>query len=47
MPFTTHEGFGLGECVRDANVKSGLAIYGSNAADSRDAVEKWIKESLE
>lgn len=54
MLFTTHEGSGLGECVRDveraargANVKPGLAIYGSNAADSRDAVEKWIKENLE
>lgn len=52
MPFTTHEGSGLGECVADiekvavgADVKSGLAIYGSNVADSRAMVEDWIKKN--
>lgn len=53
MPFTTHEGSGLGECVRElervargADVKKGLAIYGSNVADARNDVENWIKDIL-
>ena len=52
MPFTTHEGSALGDCVRDvkrvargADVMPGLAIYGSNAADARPEIERWIKEN--
>ena len=53
MPFVTHEGSNLGECVEDiknilkgAKIKNGLAVYGSNVGDSRDIVEKWIKGQL-
>lgn len=54
MPFVTHEGSHLGESVDDiknllkgVDVKPGLALYGSNVADSRKLVEKWIKDNLE
>lgn len=54
MPFATHEGSGLGDCVRDvkraargADVKPGLALYGSDVANSRAAVEKWSKENIQ
>ncbi len=53
MPFSTHEGSGLASIVRDikkyapnANIKSGLAIVGSNVYQSKDKVERWIKENL-
>ena len=53
MPFSTHEGSGLASIVRDikqyapnANLKSGLAILGSNVYQAKDKVEKWIKENL-
>ena len=53
MPFTTHEGSGLGECVNDvkntlrgSDVKNGLAVYGSNVSDARVDVENWIKENI-
>ena len=53
MPFSTHEGSGLASIVRDikkyapnANIKSGLAILGSNVYQAKDKVEKWIKENL-
>ena len=53
MPFSTHEGSGLGNVERDmkrvcigANVKPGLAIYGSSVASSKSDVEKWIKNNL-
>ena len=53
MPFSTHEGSGLASIVRDikkyapnANIKSGLAIVGSNVYQSKEKVEKWIKETL-
>ena len=52
MPFSTHEGSGLGSVVRylkkicvGANVKEGLAIVGSQVNSSKSKVEKWIKES--
>ena len=51
VPFTTHEGSGLGRCVTDlknayprADVKKGLAVRGSDAANSKSRVEKWLKE---
>ena len=53
MPFVTHEGSNFGETVDDikevlkgSEIKPGLAVYGSNVADSRDMVEKWIKENI-
>ena len=53
MPFSTHEESGLASIVRDikkyapnANIKSGLAILGSNVYQAKDKVEKWIKENL-
>ena len=53
MPFSTHEGSALASIVRDikkyapnANIKSGLAIVGSNVYQSKEKVEKWIKETL-
>lgn len=52
MPFVTHEGSGLAECVEDikkiavgAEVGAGLAVYGSNVADARAMVEEWVKKN--
>lgn len=50
-PFVTHEGSGLSNipnqlkeiCV-GASIKNGLAVYGSRVYDSKNTVEKWIKE---
>ena len=53
IPFTTHEGSGLGRCVDDvkkaypsATVKQGLAIRGTDAQSGAASgrVEKWLKE---
>lgn len=53
MPFTTHEGSGLGSVVSDlkdicagAKVKSGLAINGSAVRGSKAQIEKWINNNL-
>ncbi len=53
MPFVTHEGSHLGESVedvknmlKDADIKPGLALYGSNVGVSREEVEKWIQENI-
>ena len=50
LPLCTNEGSGMGSSERDvkkyakgADVKSGLSITGSQAADSKGAVEKWFK----
>jgi len=49
LPLCTNEGSGLGGSERDikricptANVKSGLSITGSQAANSRNAVHRWL-----
>ena len=49
LPLCTNEGSGLGSSESDikkaangAVVKSGLAITGSRAADSKEAVKKWF-----
>ncbi len=49
LPLCTNEGSGLGGSERDlkktlkgANIKSGLSINGSSAAESKGAVEKWL-----
>ena len=50
IPFTTHEGSGLANCVEDvkkafpkANVTKGFSIYGHEVRTRKDKVEKWIK----
>ena len=52
LPFCTNEGSGMGSSESDikktakgANVKRGLPITGSRAADSKNVVEKWLKEN--
>ena len=49
IPFTTHEGSGLANCVSDvkaafpgATVKGEFAIYGHEVRTGRAKVEKWI-----
>lgn len=49
IPFTTHEGSGLGRCVEDvkaafagANVTKGFSIYGHEVRTKKAKVEKWI-----
>ena len=51
IPFTTHEGSGLGNCLQDltklyprATVRQGLAIYGHDAKTSKDRVEQFLKK---
>ena len=53
MPFTTHEGSGLGSVVSDikkiaigGTVKQGLAITGSTVKNSKVRVEQWIRENI-
>ena len=50
LPLCTNEGSGMGSSEGDvkkyakgAEVKRGLSITGSQAADSKSAVEKWFK----
>ena len=50
IPFTTHEGSGLGRCVSDvkkafpkADVKLGFSMYGHDVRTGKSTVEKWLK----
>ena len=50
IPFTTHEGSGLANCVEDvkaafagANVTKGFSIYGHEVRTEKAKVEKWIR----
>ena len=50
IPFTTHEGSGLANCVGDvkkafpkANVQKGFSIYGHDVRTGKAKVEKWLK----
>ena len=50
IPFTTHEGSGLANCVDDvkkafpgANVMKGFSIYGHEVRTEKGKVEKWLK----
>ncbi len=50
IPFTTHEGSGLANCVEDvkeafpdANVLKGFSIYGHEVRSERAKVEKWLR----
>ena len=49
IPFTTHEGSGLANCVEDvkkafpgATVTKGFAIYGHEVRTGKAKVEKWL-----
>lgn len=51
IPFTTHEGSGLGRCVDDvkaaypkANILKGFSIYGHEVRDGRKKVGKWLND---
>ena len=50
IPFTTHEGSGLANCVGDvkkafpkSNVTKGFSIYGHEVRTGKAKVEKWLK----
>ena len=50
IPFTTHEGSGLGNCVDDvkaaypnAKVTDGFSMYGHDVRTGKAEVEKWLK----
>ena len=50
IPFTTHEGSGLANCMEDvkaafpgANVQKGFSIFGHEVRTEKGKVEKWIK----
>ena len=50
IPFTTHEGSGLANCVDDvkkafpkATVTKGFSIYGHEVRSGKAQVEKWLK----
>jgi flavodoxin len=51
IPFTTHEGSGLGSCVKDvkkaypnANVTGEFSMYGHDVRNGKERVEKWLKK---
>ena len=51
IPFTTHEGSGLGSVVNDlkklypnAKLEKALAVKGTDARSSKERVEKWLLE---
>lgn len=51
IPFTTHEGSGLGNCVDDvkkaypkADVMEGFSMYGHDVRSGKESVEKWLKK---
>ncbi len=53
IPFATHEGSGLGgsvsyikKIIPAADIKTGLAIHGAEAAKSESQVAAWAKKSL-
>ena len=53
IPFTTHEGSGLGRCVEDvkaaypkAKVLKGFSIYGHDVRSGKADVEKWLKSII-
>ena len=50
IPFTTHEGSGLANCVEDvkeafpdANVTKDFSIYGHEVRTNKAKVEKWLQ----
>lgn len=52
LPLCTNEGSGMGssesdirKCAKGATVKNGLAITGSQAANSKATVERWLSEN--
>ena len=52
LPLCTNEGSGMGgsertikQCAPGADVKKGLSVNGSNAANSGESVKHWLKEN--
>ncbi len=52
LPLCTNEGSGMGgsertvkQCAPGADVKRGLAVTGSDAANCKSAVERWLKSN--
>lgn len=52
LPLCTNEGSGMGgsertirECAPGADIKRGLSVNGSRAANSGDAVRRWLAEN--
>ena len=52
LPLCTNEGSGMGgsertikQCAPGAEVKNGLPVTGSNAANAGDAVRRWLSEN--
>ena len=52
LPLCTNEGSGMGgsektvrQCVPDADVKKGLPVTGSRAAESGPAVRRWLSDN--
>jgi hypothetical protein len=50
LPLCTNEGSGMGGSERDvrryapgAEVKQGLSVLGSAAADAKDSLQRWLK----
>ena len=53
FPIMTHEGSGMGSCVKDlekmckgAMIKEGLAIYGHDAHKCEQTVLNWVKNNI-
>ncbi len=51
IPFTTHEGSGLGNCVEDvreaypnATITGEFSMYGHDVREGKGKVEKWLKK---
>ena len=49
IPFTTHEGSGLGNCAKDvkkaypkATILDGFSMYGHDVREGKGRVEKWL-----
>lgn len=52
LPLCTNEGSGMGgsermimQCAAGAQVKKGLPVKGSNAAESKELVKNWLKQN--
>ena len=52
LPLCTNEGSGMGgsertikQCAPGADVKNGLPVTGSNAANSGESVKRWLKSN--
>jgi flavodoxin len=53
MPFSTNEGSGLGDSIKDLNIdlpnsiiKEAIAVRGSNVSNAKEKINKWIEEEI-